>query len=153
MGAADECEMPKENASTADMDRILREAKTLAVVGLSSNPDRPSHDVTTYMKAAGYRIIPVNPGQTEIMGEKAYARVADLPEAPDVVQLFLRPEHIPQAVDDAIAKGAKAIWMQSGIVHNEAAAKARSAGLTVVMNRCMKVEHRRALSTGAIPPR
>lgn len=147
------CEMPRDNASTDEMDRILKSAKTLAVVGLSSNPDRPSHDVSLYMQAAGYRIIPVNPGQTEIMGEKAYARVKDIPETPDIVQLFLRPEHIPQAVDDAIAKKAKAVWMQSGIVHNEAAEKARKAGLTVVMNRCMMVEHRRALAAGTLKPR
>ncbi len=153
MSGTDGCEMPRENASTDEMDKVLRDAKTLAVVGLSANPDRPSHDVTLYMKAAGYRIIPVNPGQTEILGEKAYARVIDIPETPDVVQLFLRPEHIPQAVDDAIAKKAKAVWMQSGIVHNEAAEKARKAGLTVVMNRCMKVEHRRALAAGSIKPR
>lgn len=145
--------MPRTNASTDEMDRILREAKTLAVVGLSANPDRPSHDVSIYMQAAGYRIIPVNPGQTEILGEQAYPTVAAIPDSPDVVQLFLRPEHIPQAVDDAIAKGAKAVWMQSGVVHNEAAAKARKAGLTVVMNRCMKVEHRRALAAGSLAGR
>lgn len=144
--------MPKANASTDEMDAILRTAKSIAVVGLSANPERPSHDVTTYMKAAGYRIIPVNPGQTAIMGEKAYQRVKDIPESPDVVQLFLRPEHIPQAVDDAIEKKAKAVWMQSGIVHNESAEKARKAGITVVMNRCMKVEHRRAQAAGALTP-
>ena len=153
MAGQGECDMPRENASTTDVDRILNVARTLAVVGLSANPDRPSHDVTLYMKAAGYRIIPVNPGQTEIMGEKSYARVADIPETPDVVQLFLRPEHIPQAVDDAIAKRAKAVWMQSGVVHNEAADKARKAGLAVVMNRCMKVEHRRALAAGVLTRR
>jgi hypothetical protein len=153
MTPTDGCEMPAANASTDEMDRILREAKTIAVVGLSANPDRPSHDVSVYLRAAGYRIIPVNPGQAEILGERAYARVADIPEFPDVVQLFLRPEHIPQAVDDAIRKGAKAVWMQSGVVHNEAADRARKAGLAVVMNRCMKVEHRRALAAGELAPR
>jgi uncharacterized protein len=121
---------------------ILTSARTIAVVGLSENPDRPSHGVAAYLKAHGYRIIPVNPGVGEVLGEKAYARLEDVPEKIDVVDVFRRPEHVPEIVDSAIAVGAKVVWLQDGIVHEAAAAKARAAGLRVVMDRCMLRDHR-----------
>jgi predicted CoA-binding protein len=122
---------------------ILLGARSVAVVGLSDKPDRPSYAVAAYLKAHGYRIIPVNPGVREVLGEKAYARLQDVPEPIDVVDVFRRPEHVPEVVDAAIAVGAKAVWMQDGIVHEAAAAKARAAGLRVVMDRCMLRDHRR----------
>ncbi len=122
---------------------ILHSARTIAVVGLSDRPDRPSHGVAAYLKAHGYRIIPVNPGVREVLGEKAYARLEDVPEPIDVVDVFRRPEHVPEIVDSAIAVGAKVVWLQDGIVHEAAAAKARAAGLRVVMDRCMLRDHHR----------
>jgi predicted CoA-binding protein len=132
--------------SDADLEEIrdiLRTARTIAVVGLSDRPDRPSHGVAAYLKAHGYRIIPVNPAVHEVLGEKAYSRLEDVPEQIDVVDVFRRPEHVPQIVDAAIAVGAKVVWLQDGVVHEEAAAKARAAGLRVVMDRCMLRDHRR----------
>jgi uncharacterized protein len=122
---------------------ILHSTRTIAVVGLSDRPDRPSHGVAAYLKAHGYRIIPVNPGVREVLGEKAYARLEDVPEKIDVVDVFRRPEHVPEIVDSAIAVGAKVVWLQDGIVHEAAAAKARAAGLRVVMDRCMLRDHHR----------
>lgn len=122
---------------------ILRNARAIAVVGLSSNRFRPSYEVAEYMQRAGYRIIPVNPQEREVLGEKAYARLEDIPEPVDCVNIFRRPEAVPEIVDSAIAVGAKAVWMQLDITHEEAAAKARSAGLLVVEDRCLLIEHRR----------
>ena len=122
---------------------ILRKYKTIAVVGLSNNPMRPSHGVSEYMQHQGYRIIPVNPGHAQILGEKAYRTLEDIPEPVEIVNIFRRSEMIPPIVDSAIAIGAKAVWMQEGIEHEEAAAKARAAGLEVVMNACILKEHRR----------
>jgi hypothetical protein len=127
--------------------QLLASSKTIAVVGLSSDPLRPSFGVSEYMQSAGYRIIPVNPAETEVLGEKAYARVTDIPEAVDIVNVFRRPNQVMAVVEDAIAKGAKAVWMQLGIVNEEAAAKARAAGLSVVMDKCILIEHRK-LSKG-----
>lgn len=127
--------------------QLLASSKTIAVVGLSSDPLRPSFGVSEYMQSAGYRIIPVNPAETEALGEKAYARVTDIPEAVDIVNVFRRPNQVMAVVEDAIAKGAKAVWMQLGIVNEEAAAKARAAGLSVVMDKCILIEHRK-LSKG-----
>ena len=124
---------------------ILRSARTIAVVGLSDDPSRPSHGVAAYLQAQGYRIIPVNPGVREVLGEKAHARLEDVPEKIDVVDVFRRPEHVPAIVDAAIAIGAKVVWLQDGVVHEAAAAKARAAGLRVVMDRCMLRDHRRLL--------
>lgn len=115
----------------------------IAVVGLSSNRFRPSNEVAEYMQRAGYRIIPVNPLEREVLGEKAYARLEDIPEPVDCVNIFRRPEAVPEIVDSAIAIGAKAVWMQLDITHEEAAAKARNAGLLVVEDRCLLIEHRR----------
>ena len=123
--------------------QILRSAKTIAVVGLSSNPMRASNDVAAYLKSVGYRIIPVNPNEREVLGEKAYARLEDVPEPVDIVDVFRKSEGVPPAVDGAIAIKAKVLWMQLGIEDAEAAEKARKAGLLVVENACMLVEHKR----------
>lgn len=122
---------------------ILRQWKNIAVVGLSPKRFRPSYGVSEYMQAQGYRIIPVNPGHSEILGEKCYRRLEDIPEPVEIVNIFRRSEEVGPVVDSAIQIGAKAVWMQEGIEHEEAAAKARAAGLEVVMDRCILKEHRR----------
>src|SRR2546425_4973417 len=121
---------------------ILKMCRTIAVVGLSSNPMRPSHEVTEYMQRAGYRIIPVNPNETEVLGEKCYAQLEDLQEKIDVVNIFRRAEEVPPVVESAIRIGAKVVWMQLGIENEEAAEKAKAAGLAVVGDGCILVEHR-----------
>ena len=123
--------------------QILRNAKTIAVVGLSSKPTRASNDVAAYLKAAGYRIIPVNPNEKEVLGEKAYARLEDISEPVDIVDVFRRSEDMPPVTDSAIAIKAKVLWMQLGIENAQAAEKAHAAGLTVVENACLMVEHKR----------
>jgi uncharacterized protein len=123
--------------------QILREAKTIAVVGLSSNAMRASHGVAEYLKGAGYRIIPVNPNETEVLGEKAYGRLEDVPEPVDIVDVFRRAEEVPGVAESAIKIGAKVLWMQLGIENAEAAKKARAAGLVVVEDACLMVEHKR----------
>lgn len=128
---------------------LMRAAKTIAVVGVSSNPTRPSHDIARYLIDAGYKVYLVNPNETEIFGMPVYDTVRDLPEKVDIVDIFRLPQLVPPIVDDAIAAGAKAVWMQIGIVNEGAAAKARAAGLDVVMDRCTKVEHRKLLRGGA----
>jgi uncharacterized protein len=122
---------------------MLRNSHTIAVVGLSSKRFRPSHGVSEYMQQAGYRIIPVNPHEREVLGEKCYATLEEIPENVDIVDIFRRAEFVPEIVEAAIRKGAHAIWMQEGVVHEAAAARAREAGLEVVMNRCILKEHRR----------
>jgi len=122
---------------------ILRNYRTIAVVGLSNDESRPAYSVSQYMQTAGYRIIPVNPDVTEVLGEKAYPTVASIPEQVEIVDIFRRAENVPPVIDDAIAAGAKVVWMQSGIWHFEAAAKAEAAGLEVVMDRCIRTEHQR----------
>jgi hypothetical protein len=122
---------------------ILTAFRTIAVVGLSSKRHRPSYGVSEYMQRAGYRIIPVNPGEREVLGEKAYARLEDVPELVEVVNIFRRSEFVPEIVESAIRVGAKAVWMQEGVVHPEAAARARASGLKVVMDRCLLKEHRK----------
>jgi uncharacterized protein len=122
---------------------MLRNSHTIAVVGLSSKRFRPSYGVTEYMQHAGYRIIPVNPHERAVLGETCYATLDDVPEAVDIVDIFRRSEFVPEIVEAAIRKGAKAIWMQEGVIHEEAAARAREAGLDVVMDRCILKEHRR----------
>jgi len=123
--------------------RILRKYRTVAVVGISSDESKPAHSVPAYLQEHGYRIIPVNPQETEVLGERAYPDLRSIPQPVEVVQVFRRPEHVPGLVEDAIAIGAKAVWMQEGIVHEAAARRAREAGLEVVMDRCMRTEHRR----------
>jgi predicted CoA-binding protein len=125
-----------------DTSDILRNYKTIAVVGLSNNPMRPSHGVSEYMKRQGYRIIPVNPGHAEILGEKAYRALEDIPEPVEIVNIFRRSDQVGPVVDSAIKIGAKVVWMQEGIENKEAADKARAAGLEVVMDRCILKEHR-----------
>jgi uncharacterized protein len=124
------------------LKEILLSAKTIASVGVSSNPNKESYRIAAYLKAQGYRLIPVNPTVSEIMGEKSYPDLQSIPEKIDVVQVFRRPEDVPPVVDDAIKAGAKVVWMQEGIVNEEAAEKARNAGLQVVMDTCMRVAHR-----------
>ena len=120
------------------MDRaveLMRDARTIAVVGVSSRPDRPSNEVARYLQQHGFVVYMVNPTESEVLGEPAYASVRDLPEPVDIVDIFRRSPEVPPVVDDAIAAGAKAVWMQLDIVHEEAAAKARDAGIEVVMGR------------------
>jgi uncharacterized protein len=120
---------------------ILQNYKTIAVVGLSSSPYRASHGVSRYMQANGYRIIPVNPHETEVLGEKAYSSLDDVPEPFEIVDIFRRPEYVPDIVEAAIRKGAKVIWMQESVIHEAAAARARQAGMEVVMDRCILKDH------------
>lgn len=120
---------------------LLESSKVIAVVGLSTNPMRASFGVSQYMQRNGYRIIPVNPTIEEALGEKAFADLEAVQEDVDIVNIFRRPEAVPEIVDQAIAMGAKAIWMQEGVVHEEAAEKAREAGLFVVMDKCILKEH------------
>jgi len=124
---------------------LLRNARTIAVVGLSGDRWRPSYGVSEYMQSVGYRIIPVNPNETEVLGEKAYATLEDVPVPVDIVNIFRQSRFVPDIVDAAIRIGAKGIWMQEGVVHEEAARKAREAGLEVVMDRCILKEHRKML--------
>lgn len=126
----------------AVIDRILDDTRTIAVVGLSSSPAKAGYYVPAYLQRQGYRIIPVNPNLTTALGETAYARLGDVPEPIDLVLLFQRSENVPPFVDDAIAVGARAVWMQQGIANEAAAQKARAAGLDVVQDACMLVEHR-----------
>jgi uncharacterized protein len=125
---------------------ILNSCKTIAVVGLSSSPMRPSHGVSEYMQSAGYRIIPVNPNETEVLGEKSHARLEGVPEKIDVVDIFRRAEFVPQVVEGAIRVGAKVVWMQLGIENEDAAEKARAAGLAVVEDACMLIEHKKRVT-------
>ena len=125
---------------------ILEKSKIIAVVGLSPKPERDSHEVAKYLQDQGYRIVPVNPRADNILGEKSYPDLASIPEKVDVVDIFRRSDDVPPVVDQAIDIGAKAVWMQLGIVNEDAAAKAREAGLGVVMDRCMLVEHRNLVS-------
>jgi predicted CoA-binding protein len=136
------CEFPLKNATPAEVRHILAAASTIAVVGLSDRPDRDSYRVAAYLQQAGYRIIPVNPNLTTVLGEPAYPGLRAIPVLVDVVDIFRKPEAVPAIVEDAIAIGARAVWMQEGVVHNAAAERARQAGLAVVMNKCMMREHR-----------
>jgi uncharacterized protein len=122
---------------------MLQTSRTIAVVGLSSKKFRPSYGVAEYMRKEGYRIIPVNPHETEVLGEKSYARLEDIPEHIDIVDIFRRSEFVMPLVESAIRLGANAIWMQEGVVHEDGARKAREAGLAVVMDRCILKEHMR----------
>ncbi len=126
----------------ATIDKILAETQSIAVVGFSSNPAKAGYYVPAYLKQQGYRIFPVNPNLTDGLGEPAYASLADVPGPVDLVLIFQRSENVPPFVDQAIASGAKAVWMQLGIANDEAAAKATAAGLDVVQDACMLVEHK-----------
>ena len=131
----------------SDFAESLRAAKTIAVVGLSGRRYRPSHGVAEYLQRAGYRVIPVNPLETEVLGEKSYPNLSSVPLPVDIVDVFRRSEYVPEIVEEAILIGAKMVWMQEGVVHEAAARRAQGAGLKVVMDRCILKEHRR-LPTG-----
>ena len=127
-------------------EEILNSSRVVAVVGLSAKPDRPSHRVADYLKAQGYRIIPVNPAESEILGELCYPDLASVPESVDVVDIFRRSEEVLPIVKEAIRVGAKAVWIQEGVINEEAAARAREAGLMVGMDKCMLKEHQKLRS-------
>lgn len=129
----------------ADMITMLRAARTIAVVGLSGKRMRPSYGVAAYLQRQGYRIIPVNPTETEVLGEKAYATLSEVPEKIDIVNVFRRSEAVPEVVDEAIKLGVPYLWLQEDVIHEIAAEQARTAGLKVVMDRCILKEHRRLL--------
>ncbi len=134
--------MSGPHGTAADpITEILKTARTIAVVGLSSKRHRPSYGVAEYMQSAGYRIIPVNPNERTVLGEICYPRLEDVPEKVDLVDIFRRSEIVPEVVESAIRIGARAVWMQEGVIHSEAAERARRAGLTVVMDLCIFKEH------------
>lgn len=123
--------------------RILRDYRRIAMVGLSANPYRPSNFAARYMRAAGYEIYPVNPSEREILGRQCYRSLLDVPRPVEIVDIFREPAAVPAIVEDAIAAGAKVVWMQLGVIHEAAAERALAAGLEVVMDRCVKIEHAR----------
>jgi predicted CoA-binding protein len=127
------------------LEELFRDAKTIAVVGLSNRRSRASHGVSEYMQRAGYRIIPVNPNEKEVLGELAYPDLDAVPEPVDIVNIFRRSEFVPPLVDAAIRIRARAVWMQEGVIHEEAAGMAKTAGLTVIMDRCILKEHSRLM--------
>jgi len=134
--------MSSPHGTAADpITDMLKRARTIAVVGLSSKRHRPSYAVAEYMQSAGYRIIPVNPNEREVLGEKCYPRLEDVSEKVDIVDIFRRSETVPGVIESAIRIGARAVWMQEGVIHSEAAERARRAGLTVVMDLCILKEH------------
>jgi predicted CoA-binding protein len=141
--------MPHQNPADETLRTLLTEARTIAMVGASSNPDKPSHGIMKKMLAAGYHVIPVNPRETEVLGQKAFASLRDIPEKVDIVDVFRRPEDTPPIADEAAAIGAKAIWLQSGISNEETARRAEAAGLLAVMDACIGLEH----SLLRIPPK
>ena len=122
-------------------EKILNSSRTIAIVGLSPKPDRPSYKVASYLKKQGYNIIPVNPTEQEILGERCYPDLASVPTSIDVVDIFRRSEEVPPIVAEAITIGAKAVWMQEGVKNDDAGSRAREAGLMVVMDKCMRKEH------------
>jgi uncharacterized protein len=130
-------------ASADPIFDILTKYKTIAVVGLSSNPTRPSYGVTEYMQSAGYHIIPVNPNETDVLGEPSYSSLEEVPQKIEIVDIFRCPDQVPPVVDAAIRANAKVIWMQLGIANQAAAEKAQAAGLTVVMDACILIEHKK----------
>lgn len=142
--------MAFKNPDREVIRKILTEASSIAVVGLSPKPDRDSHSVAKALQQFGYRIIPVRPGVDEILGETAYPDLKSLPELPDIVDVFRAPEHVPEIVDDCIELGVKVLWLQEGVVNDDAATRAKKAGITVVMDRCMYKEWV-ALKGGSTP--
>jgi uncharacterized protein len=139
------CEIPDRNPPSEEVVQILETYKRIAVVGCSPKPSRDSHKVARYLLEKGYEVIPVNPGQKEILGKTCYRSLKDIPDPVDVVDIFLNPKRVPPVVDQAIEIGVKAVWMQLGVVDNGSARKAREHGIQVVMNRCMMEEHRKML--------
>ena len=137
------CELPLHNAPPEQVKQLLRSHRVVAVVGVSAKEDRDSNRVARYLMRSGYRVVPVNPAYEEVLGTKCFRSLEDIPFGVDIVDIFRKPEAVPEIVEQAIRKGAKAVWMQEGIVDNKSAARARQAGLSVVMNRCMMKEHMR----------
>ncbi len=135
------CEFPESNATTEEIRKLLQNARTIAVVGASSNPDKDSHKVTAYLKDHGFEVFPINPGCTELLGMPCYKDLQSVPKHIDIVDIFRRPDALAEVVDKAIDAGADSVWMQLGLANNAAADKARAAGLEVVMNKCIKIEH------------
>ena len=133
---------------SGEIEEILRECRKIAVVGLSPKESRDSNRVARYLMEQGYEVVPVNPGQKEILGETCYRSLKDIPFQVDMADLFLNPTRVPQAVDQAIEIGVNTVWMQLGVIHNEAAEKVRQAGIRVVMDRCIMTEHRRLSENG-----
>ncbi|HDG97295.1 MAG TPA: CoA-binding protein [Desulfobacterales bacterium] len=145
-----QCEIPEYNPPSQEIQEILREVKRIAVAGLSPKEERDSNKVARYLMAQGYEIVPVNPGQRKILGKTCYKSIKDIPFRIDMADLFLNPKRVPPVVDEAIEKGIPVIWMQLGVVHNEAAKKAREAGIKVIMNKCVKIEHQAMVSPSPI---
>ena len=133
--------MPHQNPSADELRKLLTEARTIAMVGASSSPDKPSNGIMRKLQSAGYRVIPVNPRETEVLEQKAYPSLRDIPEKVDIVDVFRRAEDTPAIADEAVAIGAKAIWLQSGISNEETARRAQAGGLLAVMDACIGVEH------------
>jgi len=133
--------MAHQNPSDQELRQLLTDATTIAMVGASSNPDKASHGIMQKLQKAGYRVIPVNPRETEILGERSFASLIDVPERIDIVDVFRRPEDTPGIADDAVTIGAKALWLQTGIVNEDAAARAKAGGLLVVMDACIGATH------------
>lgn len=144
--------MPFENPSAGEIKAFLERIRTVAVVGLSPDPDRPSYSVAMYLQTNGYRIVPVRPGGLEILGEKSYDRLADIPFRVDAVDIFRKASLAGAHVDEAIALKLPAVWMQEGVIDQAAAQRARKAGLFVAMDRCMLKEHRKAGLSNSRPP-
>jgi predicted CoA-binding protein len=133
--------MAHANPSDAELKQLLTDATTIAIVGASSNPDKASHGIMRKLQSVGYRVIPVNPRETEILGERSYPSLVDVPERIDIVDVFRRAEDTPGIADEAVTIGAKALWLQTGIVSEDAAARAKAGGLTVVMDACIGATH------------
>jgi predicted CoA-binding protein len=133
--------MAHANPSNQELTRLLVDTSTIAMVGASSNPEKTSHGIMQRLQQVGYRVIPVNPREAEVLGEKSYASLADIPERVDIVDVFRRAEDTPAIADEAVAIGARALWLQSGIANEEAAARATAGGLKVVMNACIGATH------------
>jgi len=143
LGVGPDAGSPQASASSAGdpASELLKTSRTIAVVGLSSRRHRPSYGVAQYLQSVGYRVIPVNPAETEVLGEKCYARLEDVPDSVDIVDVFRRSEFVLEVVESAIRIRARGVWMQEGVMHPEAAERARRAGLVVVMNACILKEH------------
>jgi predicted CoA-binding protein len=141
--------MAFQNPSDESIRTVLTTPQTVAVVGCSPNPERDSHRIAKLLQARGHRVIPVNPGSQTILGETCYASLKDIPEQIDMVDIFRRSEHVAPIVDEAIAVGVKIVWMQLGVIDEQAAAKAQQAGLMVVMDRCPAIEYRRLFPSTA----
>jgi len=141
LGAQPDASSPRTPWAGDPTSELLKTSHTIAVVGLSSRKHRPSYGVAEYLQSVGYRVIPVNPAETEVLGEKCYARLEDVPDSVDIVDVFRRSEFVPEVVDSAIRIGARGVWMQEGVMHPEAAERARRAGLVVIMDACILKEH------------